>query len=310
MVLHRKHLLSEKKKTLVAATLAKKIGYLKIQDVVPSGIVEHLETQSFNPNKIISTKNKLYLVKEGSVEIWHTHYDKLVKTLELGMLFGNMPVLGQVMIGTRAISGTDGTILVEITTDTAKNWLKSNPLAIGEWLGTRLAEIEVKHYRAAFQLADSRVSALLLELANDDLVVEGLTHKDLALRIGLYRETITNVLSVMKQDKLIKVGRERITILDKTSITRTERIVMSKVQTEASNYIRNLLASRQLILTPRTMTFEDNKQWMIFEYKDREIGIDPLSGVWIRTKDDNWRCLATPCNVSGALQAVEFLIKE
>jgi hypothetical protein len=36
---------------------------------------------------------------------------------------------------------------------------------------------------------------------------------------------------------------------------------MSK-QIEASNYIRNLLASRQLILIPRTMTLED-KEWII-----------------------------------------------
>src|ERR1044071_5584395 len=186
MIPHRKHLQSDKKKSLVAAMLAKKIGYLKIQDVIPSGIVENLETQSVNPHRIISTKNKLYLVKEGSVEIWHTHYDKLVKILESGMLFGNMPLLGQVMIGTRAISGTDRTIIAEVTTGIAKEWMTSNPLAISEWLGTRLAEIEVEHYRAAFQLADSRVSALLLELANDDLIIEGLSHTDLALRIGLY----------------------------------------------------------------------------------------------------------------------------
>ena len=218
MTLHRKHLLSEKKKTLVAAMLAKKIGYLKIQDVIPSGIVENLQTQYFNPHRIIGTKNKLFLVKEGSVEIWHTHYDKLVKTLEPGMLFGDLAMLGQVMIGTRAISGTEGTIIAEITTDTAMEWMKSNTLAISEWMGTRLAEIEVEHYRAAFQLADSRVSALLLELANEDLIIEGLSHKDLALRIGLYRETITNILGTMKQDKLIKVGRERITILDKRAL--------------------------------------------------------------------------------------------
>ena len=85
---------------------------------------------------------------------------------------------------------------------------------------------------------------------------------------------------------------------------------MSKVQTEASNYIKNLLASRQLNLTPRTMTLEGSKEWIVFEYKDREIGIDQLSGVWIRMKDDNWSCIATPCNVSGALQAVEFLTKD
>ena len=83
-----------------------------------------------------------------------------------------------------------------------------------------------------------------------------------------------------------------------------------KKQTEASNYIRNLLASRQLVITPRTMMLEGSKEWIVFEYKDKEIGIDSASGVWIRMKDDDWRCLATPCNVSGALPAVEFLTSD
>ena len=218
MVLHRKHLLTEKKKTLAAAALAKKIGYLKIQDVVPAGILEYLPIQSISPHRIIGTKNKLFLVRDGSVEIWHTHYDKLIKTLEPGMLFGNMALLGQAMIGTRAISGTEGSVLAEITADVVKEWMKANPLTVASWMGTRLADIEVEHYRASFQLADSRVAALLLELANDDLIVEGLTHKDLALRIGLYRETVTNTLGSMKADRLIKIERERITILDRRAL--------------------------------------------------------------------------------------------
>ena len=86
---------------------------------------------------------------------------------------------------------------------------------------------------------------------------------------------------------------------------------MSKVQTEASNYIRNLLASRNVHISPRTMTFEDNKQWIVYTHQGRELGIDILSGVWVRaSSDETWRCLATPCNVSGALQAVEFLTKD
>lgn len=151
------------------------------------------------------------------VEIWHTHHDILVKTLEPGMLFGNLPILGQVMLGTKAISGTNGSTVAEITTDTARDWMKANPL-VSELIGRRLAEIEVEHYRAALQSAHSRIAALLLDLAGENSLIEGLAHKDLALRIGLYRETVTNTLGSMKADKLIKVGRERITILDKRAL--------------------------------------------------------------------------------------------
>src|SRR6185503_14135741 len=130
-MIFRKQTLSKKKKQIVAAMLAKKIGYLKIQDIVPSGIVD-LPIQSFNPHKIIGTKNRFFLIKEGSVEIWHTHHDVLVKTLEPGMLFGDMPLLGQAMIGTKAISATVGSVLAEITTDTVKEWIKVNPLEVAQ----------------------------------------------------------------------------------------------------------------------------------------------------------------------------------
>jgi CRP-like cAMP-binding protein len=212
----KRHTLSPRRKKLTAAVLARKIGYLKVTDIVPSGIVD-LPTQSFNPHKIIGTKNRLFLVKEGSVEIWHTHHDLLVKTLEPGMLFGNMVLLGQVMIGTRAISGTGGSVVAEITADRIREWMRANP-QVAEWMGARLTETEIEHYRVALQSAHSRVAALLLDLAGESSLIEGLAHKDLALRIGLYRETVTNTLGSMKSDRLIKVGRERITILDKRAL--------------------------------------------------------------------------------------------
>ncbi len=84
-----------------------------------------------------------------------------------------------------------------------------------------------------------------------------------------------------------------------------------KKQTEASNYIRNLLSSRKVHISPRTMMFEDQKQWIVYTNQGRELGIDTASGVWVRASiNESWRCLATPCNVSGALQAMEFLTKE
>ncbi len=65
MTISRKYPLSEKKKQILAAMLANKIGYLRINDVVPSGILESLSVQSFNPHRIISCKDKLFLIREG-----------------------------------------------------------------------------------------------------------------------------------------------------------------------------------------------------------------------------------------------------
>ena len=84
---------------------------------------------------------------------------------------------------------------------------------------------------------------------------------------------------------------------------------MSK-QTEATNYIQNLLASRKIAVIPHKIK-EGSREWMIFEYHQKQIGIDTAAGVWVRESvHHSWICLAAPCNVSGALQAVEFLIQD
>jgi hypothetical protein len=83
-----------------------------------------------------------------------------------------------------------------------------------------------------------------------------------------------------------------------------------KKQAEAANHIQELLNKAGHFISPRKITLEDNQHWIIFEHNKRQIGIDSASGVWVRESiREDWKCIALPCNVSGALQAVEFLTK-
>ena len=214
----RKHLLTVKKQALAASTLAQKIGYLRVDDFPSASISNTLPTQAYSANRFIRCKDELFIVKEGSVEIWHKRYDKLVSELETGVLFGEMPLLGQTMLGTRAITGKQGATIAVMNIESAKEWIESNPVSIFAELGYRLSSIETEHYRSQFQLADSRVAALLLELAGQDSVIEGITHEKLGERLGLYRETVTIILDTMKLDKFIDVGRMKITLLEKRAL--------------------------------------------------------------------------------------------
>ena len=82
-------------------------------------------------------------------------------------------------------------------------------------------------------------------------------------------------------------------------------------QSKAASHIRELLHQRGIDIPSRTINLEDSQRWAIFEYKGRQLGIDKVSGVWVRESElHDWRCISMPCNVSGALQAVEFLTKE
>ena len=214
----RKHGRSRRAKELAAVALAQKIGYLRIEDLPNEQVFDSLPTQSFNQHRIIRARDELFLIRHGLVEIWHTSDDILVKELEPGVLFGNMPLLGQTMLGTKAITGPPGATVTVIDADAVTEWVKTAPATILGIIGRRLANVESEHYRSRFQLADSRIAALLLELAGEDSVILGLTHEEIGERIGVYRETVTNMLDSMKMQRLIEIGRKRITIIDKRAL--------------------------------------------------------------------------------------------
>lgn len=219
-ILHgvRKHARTERMKTLAASTLAQKVGYLRIEDLPGSAIFDTLPTNSFNAKRAIRPKNELFLIKHGLVEIRHTPYDRLVSTLEAGALFGDLPFVGQSMLRTKAFAGTPGATVAVMDEAAAFQWIGSNPAEILRVVGVRLTRIESEHYGSLFQLADSKIAKLLLELAGDGAAAVGLSHKEMGEKIGVYRETVTNILDAMKRQGLIEIGRKRVTILDKRAL--------------------------------------------------------------------------------------------
>ena len=214
----RKHLLTDRMKDLSASALVQKIGYLKAEDFPGSRIFVSLPVQSFAPGRIINCKNNLCLVTRGAVEIYHSAHNYFIKRLPSGTLFGDLPLLGQTMLITKALAGDEGAEIGFMDSDTAKRWVRTNPLGLIEKIGSRLTDIEEEHYSSHFQLADSRVAALLLKLAGKNSVIEGYSHEDLGEKLGLYRETVTIILDAWKMDKLIEVGRKQITILEKRAL--------------------------------------------------------------------------------------------
>jgi CRP-like cAMP-binding protein len=213
-----KHLLTDRLKALAASALARKIGYLRADDFTSPSFFDSLPTLTFSPHRIIHCKDQLLLVKRGLVEVWHTQQDYLLKRLTIGELFGDMRLLGQTMIVTRAISGDTGATVAVMDLDAARRWLKANSIRLVEKLGPRLAYADEQHYRAIFQNADSRIAAILLEIAGEATTVAGLTQAEMGEAIGLYRETVATMLRAMKEKGLIDVDRKRITLLDKRAL--------------------------------------------------------------------------------------------
>jgi CRP/FNR family cyclic AMP-dependent transcriptional regulator len=215
---NRKHVLSEKTKVLAAAALAEKVGYLQLDDLPDKAVFQQLPERVYSAHRIIRCDRELVVIKEGKVELWQTNQDILVKEMGEGAIFGEMKLLGQTMMGTRAIVGAGGAKVGVMDEERAREWIKRDGEWIVEKLGERLTETEAQHYRRSFQMADARVAAELLEIAGEGESVEGVTHEELARRIGVYRETVTNVLDEMKSERIIEVGRKRVRILNRRAL--------------------------------------------------------------------------------------------
>lgn len=207
--------MTDRMKELSAKALAQKVGYLKSDDL--PGDFESLQEITFYPGKNIKSKDNLYLIKTGSVIIHHAHHKYFIKDLSPGCVFGNLPLLGQTILFTEATAGTEGATLAIIDVQIAARWIQKNPIKILELVGPRLCAMETDQYRTRFQLVDSRVAALLLQLSADN-VLEGFSHEELGEILGVYRETVTMALSVMEEDRVIGTARRRITILDKKAL--------------------------------------------------------------------------------------------
>jgi CRP-like cAMP-binding protein len=198
--------------------LAQKIGYLKVQDFSRLSFSDSLPTQEFSAHRILRPHDELFVIRKGIVEIWHSNHDMLVSTLEPNIIFGDMSLLGQTMLGCKAIAGSNGVTVAVIGIEKVTDWICQDGITLFQELGPRLGLLETDHYRASFQAAESRVAGLLLEIAGDTSSVEGYTHKDLGEQLGTYRETITNAIHELKMNGFVEVGRMRITILDKRAL--------------------------------------------------------------------------------------------
>ena len=80
-------------------------------------------------------------------------------------------------------------------------------------------------------------------------------------------------------------------------------------QAEATKYIKNLLASRNIQIEPGIIVFGEAEECQMFEYRNRCLAIDTKSGLWVGPSGGEWRQISSSCTVSSALEAIEFLLK-
>ncbi|MBA3765872.1 MAG: Crp/Fnr family transcriptional regulator [Acidobacteria bacterium] len=164
------------------------------------------------------TGEALFVLRAGSVQIYRMSAEgrKLVIAHLLPFsFFGEMSCIGHKKYDTYAEAMEDSIIITMNCAD-LERLLLSRPevaLRILEGMGQRLLEAEQQLEDTAFKRLITRVAALLLREARGD-EVEGLSHQDIAERLGVYRETATNALNELKTGNIISIARKRIFILN------------------------------------------------------------------------------------------------
>ena len=185
-------------------------------------------TRAFRRGAVIYTPGEtgeaLFLLREGAVQIYRMSPEgrKLVIAhLFPHSFFGEMTCIGQGMYDTFAEVTEDSTI-VTMNCEVLNRLLVAKPeiaRRILEAFGRRVIEAERQLEDTVFKGIPARVAALLLREAEGD-AVDGLTHQDIAERLGVYRETATNALNELKAAQVISIGRKHISILDRTRLAR------------------------------------------------------------------------------------------
>lgn len=199
------------------------------QDLAP-GEVDRLDRQvtmtTCEAGRVFYTPNEngeaLFLLKKGRVQLYRISPDGkklVVATLDEGMIFGEMSLIGQGMHNTFAEAVDECTLCVMSRSDVERLIHEKPHVAMRflEAMATRLQATERKLEDIAFKGIPARLAGLLLELAPEPLngnEVVGFTHQDFAERIGTYRETTTQVLNKFKDQGWIKIGRKHIELLN------------------------------------------------------------------------------------------------
>src|SRR5262249_16442624 len=91
-----------------------------------------------------------------------------------------------------------------------------------ELVGERLVRVVRELEGAALRNLIPRLAAVLLERAEGDSV-RGVSHQELAARLGVYRESATAALGELRKAGIISVGRREIRILEPARLERAAR---------------------------------------------------------------------------------------
>jgi CRP-like cAMP-binding protein len=163
------------------------------------------------------TGEAMFLLKEGSAQLYRLSPDgrKFVfAEVPPSSIFGEMTCIGQAMYECFAEATTDAVICTLSRTDVQRLILAYPQFALRliETIGRRVVEAERQLEGLAFKAVVPRLAEFLQRESRDGLL-EGLSHQEIAERLGVHRETATYALNELKAQGVVEIGRRRIRVI-------------------------------------------------------------------------------------------------
>jgi len=169
---------------------------------------------------------QLFLLESGRVQTFRNLGKRklIISELEPPAVFGEMGCVGQCMYHCTAHTMAPSRIRI-LEREAVEQLLDEFPNVTRRLLdlvSQRFVHVLVDLEGMAFRQLLPRLAGLLLEKAEGDSV-KNLTHKELAERLRVYRESATAALGELRKAGIIAVERREIRILDRARLERAAR---------------------------------------------------------------------------------------
>ena len=208
---------------------SKKLRYLKGTELFRDFTQEQLEPfhqtirmETFPAGHVFyrpgEVGEKMFLLKQGRAQLYRLAANgrKFVfADVPPTSIFGEMACIGQAMYECFAEATADS-VICTLTRADVERLIVAYPqfgLRLIETMGRRLVEVERQLEEFAFKTAVPRLAAFLRREARRG-ILDGLSHQQIAERLGIHRETVTDALNELKAAGIIEIGRRRIRLLD------------------------------------------------------------------------------------------------
>jgi CRP/FNR family transcriptional regulator len=191
---------------------------------------DHSKAKNFQKGHIFfKTGQKgqgLFLLEQGAVQTFRTSgANKLIiAELKAPAVFGEMGCVGQCMYHcwAQAVEPSQVRVISRATLDELFERYPIITRRLLDLVSQRFVSVLMDLDATSFRELIPRLAGLLLQRSDGDLVHD-LTHKELAQRLHVYRESATAALGELKKAGIIEIRRKQIRILHRARLERAAR---------------------------------------------------------------------------------------